>query len=198
MAIGGAGSGGSGVRKTGGNRKCAVDSVSGSECGVTAAEVSTVDRTGPVSVSVVSDSNDGDAENSVWNGLDSEKSYGNGSSGDGGDNKGEDSADGVNVTKISGALSACWSSSVRPDDSRPSEVVEALSRLVGSWMRRVSSSLSERCALLDAAVQCKISEKNSKTNHPSWWAPICREGGCSLGRILLLSTEKRQRGGVNE
>jgi hypothetical protein len=81
--------------------------VSGSECGVTAAEVSTVDGTGPVSVSVVSDSNDGDAENSVWNGSDSEKSYGNGSSGDGGDDKGDDSADDVNVTKISGALSTC-------------------------------------------------------------------------------------------
>jgi hypothetical protein len=86
-----------------GKRKTGVDPASGSgsgsgrkfgsEYGVTAAEVSAVDGTGPVSVSVVSESNDGDTENAM----------GNGSDGDGGDDRGDDSADeGVKVTKIFG------------------------------------------------------------------------------------------------
>jgi hypothetical protein len=129
--LGGAGMSGSGT-SIGGRTKCAVGSVSESECDVAAAEVWTVDGTGPVSVSVVSESNDGDTESSVRNGLDAENSGGNGSSGDGGDDKGEDSADEVSVTKISGASSIGRSRLVIPDGARPRESVDVSTGLVGS------------------------------------------------------------------
>jgi hypothetical protein len=99
---------------------------SGSKCGVAMAEVSTVDGTGPVLVSVVSESNDGDKENAVGNGSDGD---------DGGDDRGDDSVDeGVKVTKI---FSVCgrdaWLSEI-PDDARPSESVGSVSRSMGSWI----------------------------------------------------------------
>jgi hypothetical protein len=99
-------------------------------------EVSAVDRTGPVSVSMVSKSNNGDTENAM----------GNGSDRDSGDNRGDDSADeGVKVMKMLGVRGRDVLGSECPDDARLSESVGSVSGSIGSWIQRVSSSWRVRC-----------------------------------------------------
>jgi hypothetical protein len=78
----------------------AVGSGSASECGrsefgVAVAEVSAVDWTGPVSESVVNESNGGDADSSIGDGADDADGD------DGGGDKGDDLADDVSVLKTS-------------------------------------------------------------------------------------------------
>jgi hypothetical protein len=112
-----------------------------SDGGVTAAEVSAVVGTGPVSVSVVSESIDGDIEG--LGGNNSENAVGNGSYGDGGEDRGDDSAEGVRVTSMSGV--SVLSKSKTPADARVSNSAWSSSGSVGSCIRSRNSSSRLRC-----------------------------------------------------
>lgn len=132
-------------------RERAVGSVSASVCGrsvfgVAGVGVSTVDGTGPVSESVVNESNGGDTDSSIGEGADDADGD------DGTGDKGDDSAEDVKVPRVYGGCGDTKGNAEVPGDAKPSDSVESTSGSIGSCIRRVSSCRRLRCGPIDTRV----------------------------------------------
>jgi hypothetical protein len=110
-------------------------SATGSGAGVATVEVPDVDGMEPGSVSVVSESNDGDERYSVMDGSEDDEDS---------EVRGDDSAEDAGVVWVSGVRKrfACREG---PGEARPRVLMGLVSGSVGSWIRRVSSCWRVLC-----------------------------------------------------